>query len=532
LLARWSIRKKLIFCVTLIALIVVTLSVSGMASVSAYRGVVRTISFRSAELPLALELTREVDRLVATNERMRRSHDLGDQTKYNTVAERLEFRTNLLGVSQALSAYRRQIEQIEPGKGISDNRNELAGLDNLERTLLSIEKLHNEEGWVFDHAIDELTMQLTTLQTEAENIPQYLQKGMQALKGNVRGEYHALIGLTWATSVLAVAMLLLLVKFLYDWVVCPLRTVILASRRVASGDFEHRVELTTHDEMADLAAGLNAMTTQFKRIRDDLDQQVRERTKQVVRSEQLASVGFLAAGVAHEINNPLAAIAMCAESLETRLHDIIADDDAKPDGEHNQEITVLRKYLRRIQDESFRCKGITEKLLNFSRLGDAERRETDLNEIVHDVVELLQTLGRYRGKRIEFAMGAPLRAWVVPEEIKQVVLNLVANALDSLGADGVVRIELRRVGRQAVLAVRDNGCGMTEEVQRHLFEPFFTRRRGGQGTGLGLSITYRIVVDHGGAIDAHSDGPGHGSLFRVTLPIYEHEKRHETAQAA
>jgi signal transduction histidine kinase len=292
------------------------------------------------------------------------------------------------------------------------------------------------------------------------------------------------------------------------------------------------VELNGRDEMAALAQGLNAMTTQFKRIRDDLDWQVRQRTQEVVRSEQLASVGFLAAGVAHEINNPLAAIAMCAESLESRLHDIIAEDDAKPDDEHNHEITVLRKYLRRIQDEAFRCKGITEKLLNYSRLGDAEKHETDLTDVVRDVIDLLQTLGRYRGKRIEFEPSGPLLARVVPEEFKQVVLNLIANALDSLDPDGVVQIDLRRVGEQAELQVRDNGCGMTDEVRRHLFEPFFTRRRDGQGTGLGLSITYRIVVDHGGAIDAFSDGPGRGSLFRVTLPLHCHEKRPQAFQAA
>jgi signal transduction histidine kinase len=214
------------------------------------------------------------------------------------------------------------------------------------------------------------------------------------------------------------------------------------------------------------------------------------------------------------------------------LHDIIAQDDAKPDGEHNHEITVLRKYLRRIQDESFRCKGITEKLLNYSRLGEAEKRDTDLNDVVRDVVELLQAVGKYRGKRVEFRVGAPLLAHVVPEEVKQVVLNLIANALDSVGPDGLVRIRLRREGQQAELLVQDNGCGMTEETQRHLFEPFFTRRRDGQGTGLGLSITYRIVVDHGGSIEAQSDGPGRGSLFKVTLPLHRHEERIENVQAA
>ena len=116
------------------------------------------------------------------------------------------------------------------------------------------------------------------------------------------------------------------------------------------------------------------MTGRFQAIRDDLDRQVQVRTKQVVRSEQLASVGFLAAGVAHEINNPLASIAMCAESLESRLAEIAPGD--------SEQSALIRRYLRMIQTEAFRCKEITEKLLDFSRLGDVQHQPTDLRELV------------------------------------------------------------------------------------------------------------------------------------------------------
>ncbi len=106
-----------------------------------------------------------------------------------------------------------------------------------------------------------------------------------------------------------------------------------------------------------------------------------------------------------------------------------------------------------------------------------------------------------------------------PQEIKQVVLNLLTNALDSLDDGGTVRVELSAGGNHAVLTVADDGCGMDARTLEHLFEPFFTRRRGGQGTGLGLSITYRIIADLGGDIEAASDGPGRGSTFRVHLPL-------------
>jgi signal transduction histidine kinase len=399
--------------------------------------------------------------------------------------------------------------------------------------LAKVHNLKEAEDWAFRHnGTVRLHPELLNLQSLAAELPKHLQRKMEELKGNVRGKYHALIALTGTASILSVSLLVCLLKFFYDGVVRPLQTVIHGSRRVASGDFEFRVELQTHDEMAELAAALNAMTSRFKEIRDDLDRQVRERTKEVVRGEQLASVGFLAAGVAHEINNPLQAIAMCAESLESRLHDIIAADDAEPDDSHNSEITVLRKYLRRIQDEAFRCKGITEKLLSYSRLGDAEKQDTDLTAVITDVIDLIRTIRAYRGKRIEFTPTGPQFARVVPHEIKQIVLNLITNALDSLELDGLVRVELRPCGEHVEVIVRDNGCGMSEEVKKHLFEPFFTRRRDGQGTGLGLSITYRIVQDHGGSIIASSDGPGRGSSFRITLPLNRHEERHEKLQAA
>jgi signal transduction histidine kinase len=247
----------------------------------------------------------------------------------------------------------------------------------------------------------------------------------------------------------------------------------------------------------------------------------------------LASVGFLAAGVAHEINNPLASIAWAAESLELRLHDIIQQDDARPDGEHCEEIAVLRDYLRRIQDEAFRCKEITERLLDFSRMGDSEKQATPLGALVSDVIDMVSHLGNYREKRVEFHSRQEVNAAVNAQEIKQVVLNLITNALDSLDPGGVVHVGLAKRDGFAELTVQDNGCGMTEEVLDHLFEPFFTRRRDGKGTGLGLSITWQIVNDHGGSIAASSDGPGRGSSFRVTLPLVQHEqKRQKQLQAA
>ena len=180
---------------------------------------------------------------------------------------------------------------------------------------------------------------------------------------------------------------------------------------------------------------------------------------------------------------------------------------------------VVANYLRMIQGEAFRCKGITEKLLDFSRIGPGRRETTDLAGLVRGVVEMLGHLGKYHRKRIEFAPCGPVLAEVNPQEIKQVVLNLLTNALDSIDDGGLVQVRLETRGSDAVLSVADNGCGMEPDVLEHVFEPFFTRRRGGQGIGLGLSITYRIIADHGGDIEAQSGGAGRGSTFRVRLPL-------------
>jgi len=530
MLSRCSIKYKLLIGIALLSLIVGVLSVSGMLGVGAYRRLVRSVSLRAAELPLADEVSRSASELRITFSLLRSAHDVGDHELHNVIV-RDQFRVNRLAVDEALRRYREQLQQNERnGTGIDDNRDEWGTVASIQRTLEQIQEISEEDNWALGELRgDRMREELEQLSELVSVLPRHLQQRMQQLKGHARGEYHALLGATWTTSILAVAMLGLLVRLFYSWIFQPLNVLIHGSRRAASGDFEHHIRLSSHDEMAELAAALNDMTRRFCEIRDDLDQQVKQRTKEVVRGEQLASVGFLAAGVAHEINNPLASIAWSAEALEGRLHDIIYADDQKPDEQHNAEITVLRNYLRRIQDEAFRCKGITERLLDFSRIGETERHDADLCELVDDVIEMVKHLGRYKNKHIEFHGSERVVACINPQELKQVLLNLITNALDSLDENGVVQVELARHRNQALLIVRDNGCGMTEEVLEHLFEPFFTRRRDGQGTGLGLSITYRIVSDHGGTITASSDGPGAGSQFRVTLPLAEsaHESHRE-----
>ena len=201
---------------------------------------------------------------------------------------------------------------------------------------------------------------------------------------------------------------------------------------MARGSFDYSIDLTSGDEMQALAEAFNDMTARLRVTYADLERQVRERSRQLVRSERLAGVGFLAAGVAHEINNPLASIAFCSEALENRLAPMLAAGDVA-------DAKVVQNYLRMVQEEAFRCKSITEKLLDFSRCGEIKRERTDLAGLIQGVVEMIRHMGKYRQKKIVFLPREAVLAHVDAQEIKQVVLNLVVNALDCMAENGTSR---------------------------------------------------------------------------------------------
>ena len=320
-------------------------------------------------------------------------------------------------------------------------------------------------------------------------------------------------GMIIATSatVAGVILVLTLLYYFKVWVFTPIRLLQSGVQRVHGGDFDHPIQLHSKDELEELANEFNAMTARLRDIYKDLARQVNERSRQLVRSERMVSVGFLAAGVAHEINNPLASIAFCAEAMERRLQELL-------DGATGADAAAIIKYLKVIQQEAFRCKQITQKLLDFSRSGERKREATDLGRLVQDVIDVTRVLPDHRNKVIQFA-PAYLVAPVSPPDVKSVVLNLIVNALESMEDGGTLGVSLHQHGEYAELVFRDSGCGMTAEVLENIFEPFFTRRRTGNGTGLGLSISHQIIDQHGGSIHAASDGPGRGSTFVVRLPL-------------
>jgi len=530
--SHWPIRTKLKLGLGLLLVTVLALFASAYYGLYEYRGLVKMLSARSAELPLASEIRQHVNELRVilsqANERLELpgviqslSEDSGSNTKTSEIRWdaqmlRQEYLRQFEIVVEAVERYRRQLDHS------SDDRDSRLGDDSHEReTLAKIDEVfvvlgdEHKEDWLLNPTrVNTIRQEVEKLRLLVSELPSHLHNRLQDLADNVRAQYRTAIITAWVNAAIAVVLLVTSVRMFIHWFARPLHTLVEGSRKVALGQFDHHIHLDTRDELGELAVAMNDMTVRFREVRDDLDRQVRERTSQVVRSEQLASVGFLAAGVAHEINNPLASIAICGESLDSRLHELFE----MAEGEQEEEVQIALQYLGMIQREAFRCKQITEKLLDFARMGDSQRHHTDLREVVVGVIEMVQHLGKYQDKNLELVDGEPVVIEVNAQEIKQVILNLITNGLESLEAGGTVTVTVTGDYTGARIEVEDDGCGMTDEVKKHLFEPFFTRRRGGQGTGLGLSITYRIIEEHEGTLEAISNGAGCGSRFIVSLP--------------
>ena len=262
----------------------------------------------------------------------------------------------------------------------------------------------------------------------------------------------------------------------HRWVLYPVRLLQRGVRRVARGSFDYKIDLKTGDEMQDLAEAFNDMTAKISVTYADLEQQVQERSRQLVRSERLAGVGFLAAGVAHEINNPLASIAFCSEALENRLGRRPRTARTHPDHRGRRQLP---------EDDSGRGVPLQEHHREAARLLPLQRHQARADRPGRpdpgggrDDPPHRQVPGQ------DDRLPAPeaVMAHVDSQEIKQVVLNLVVNALDSMEAGGTLADRRRATADgMAEMVFADNGCGMSPDVLENIFEPFFTKRRGRQG---------------------------------------------------
>jgi len=520
------------FGVAALVLVMTLLSFAAFQGIWKFQKLTKNIRDRSIELPLAAELNQKVSELrsvlwdskdLIANRREVPFLGINDETIPSSFSGKRD------AVEQVLEKYHQQLKNNNEINDIriAENSRELEFVSDFRRSLAKIKNDYESGEKVFTGSryglVTTLKEDLEKLQHEAAQLPVFMQQRMQAFAENARSEYHRAYGLCLGLTLAALALIVYLAATFRQRIFRPLETLVFGSRQVANGNYDHRIQLDRDDEVSELADALNEMTENFQRIQKDLNQKVQRGTQEVIRSEKMASVGFLAAGIAHEINNPLASIAWSAESLESRVQDILQPEggileDATPE-QMDEEIVQVKKYLSLIQEEAFRCKGITAGLLDFARMGDAKKVPVNIGEVVQTVIEMIKPMSKYRDRNLHYAPNSSVFASANAQELKQVALNLITNALGSVEAGGTVHIRLNAEDGQAVLTVSDDGCGMTAEIKQHLFEPFFTRRRDGQGTGLGLSITYQIVQEHAGEIEPFSEGPGKGSTFIVRIPL-------------
>ncbi len=242
----------------------------------------------------------------------------------------------------------------------------------------------------------------------------------------------------------------------------------------------------------------------------------KEYQAQFYQAEKMATVGALAAGVAHEINNPLTAINGFAEGLRRRIDRLRGQVDAELAAE-------FEEYTQTIINECLRCKDIVQTLLTFSRPVASSLNPVDINQCVRDTLFILKHHFKAQQNILVKTDLAPQLPMILGDEsqLKQVIINLMANAFDATGTDGTISITTVAVEEDGVeLVIEDTGCGIPLEVQDKLFEPFFTTKPVGKGIGIGLATCYTIVKNHRGEIQVTSE-VGRGSAFRVFLPGME-----------
>jgi two-component system, NtrC family, sensor kinase len=307
----------------------------------------------------------------------------------------------------------------------------------------------------------------------------------------------------------------------------PVRQLMIGTERVAAGDLDYRIPVSSQDEMGALGGSFNRMTEQLRQARRELtdwaatlETRVEEKTsalreahRQMLQVERMASMGKLAAIVAHEINNPLAGILTSVRLVLKRLRGRELEKELGED---------MVEHLEMVAEETSRCGDIVKNLLQFSRPRGGERRPEDINRLIRDSVRLVQHKINLMNVETQLDLDEGLSEVVCDGPgIRQVLVAVLINACEAIGpSDGLIVVGSRRLEEEEKVEiwVEDNGCGMDERTQRRMFEPFFTTKEEVRGVGLGMSVVSGIVSAHDGEVRVHSK-LGEGTRIAVVLPL-------------
>ena len=313
------------------------------------------------------------------------------------------------------------------------------------------------------------------------------------------------------------------IAFVYRIVRRPVMKLVEGTQRIAQGDLDTRIDVTSRDELGALASAFNGMTQDLHKAREEanqwsqqLEQKVVEKTaelgriqRQVLLMEKMASLGKLAATVAHELNNPLGGILNYAKLVERVVRDETLDEAGKRE---------VQRYLAAIQQESRRSGDIVRNLLLFARPSQASFAPVHLSQIIERSLLLIQHRMTMASITCDYQRAEQDDMLTCdPDQIQQVLVALLVNAIEAMEDGGNLRLTVTPTADTIELVVADTGVGIAEDAIAHIFEPFFSTKDKESGVGLGLAVVYGIVQGHHGTIDVASQ-PGQGTTFTVRLP--------------
>jgi len=323
---------------------------------------------------------------------------------------------------------------------------------------------------------------------------------------------------------LFVIFLLVILYFATSRIINPLQKMVIATQEIAKGDLSHKVEVNSKDEIGYLADSFNQMTADLKTANQKLiewgktlEKKVEERTKELremqehlIQSEKLASLGKLAAGIAHEINNPLGGILIYSH--------LLLEDTSKKSPHYEN--------LKKIVKETSRCKDIVRGLLEFARPKEPEMTLININDAVDRSLAIVEGQTIFQNITLDKTYSSDLPKIVADEsQLQQVFMNIIINAAEAMDGKGKLslRTSMNTDRTHIEIKISDTGHGIKEEDKKRLFEPFFSTKEVGKGTGLGLAISYSIIQKHQGTIEVESQ-EGKGSAFTIKLPVTRKSK--------
>jgi signal transduction histidine kinase len=354
-------------------------------------------------------------------------------------------------------------------------------------------------------------------EAEKESVEKMRQtaREIQSFTQNLSKEERATIAATIRMSIILLVVALVLVVAvgiiinvkLATSIATPLRTLEKITKKIAQGDFSERIEVKGQDELSSLEAAFNLMEEKLKNALWNLEhtiEKLREKQAQLVEAEKLASIGKLAAGIAHEINNPLT-------SVLTFSHLML--EQCPPSDPRHENLKLMAR-------ETNRARTIVRQLLNFGREIVIKPEKININQPVSEIADSLAAQDAFKEIGLDLKLGENLPdVYADPAQIGQVVMNMLLNAIHAITPPGRIELVTRQHENSIELVVSDTGAGIPEEHIHKIFDPFFTTKDASRGTGLGLAVSYGIIKKHGGGIEVAST-VGKGTTFTVRLPIY------------